>query len=160
MGIVVTRKELKAIRDTLRREKKKVVFTNGVFDIIHRGHIEYLLKARAAGDFLIVGMNTDSSVQHIKGDNRPIVNQGDRAFVLSNLLPVDYVCLFDEDTPLTLIADIIPDVLVKGADWNLDAIVGKEIVEQAGGKVATIEFIPNRSTTSIIDRILERFSSR
>src|SRR5208283_1211365 len=119
MGIVVTRKELKAIRDTLRREKKKVVFTNGVFDIIHRGHIEYLLKARAAGDFLIVGMNTDSSVQHIKGDNRPIVNQGDRAFVLSNLLPVDYVCLFDEDTPLTLIADIIPDVLVKGADWNL-----------------------------------------
>ena len=160
MGIVVTREELKAIRHTLRREKKTVVFTNGVFDIIHRGHIEYLLKARAAGDILIVGMNTDSSVHRIKGDKRPIVHQDDRAFVLSNFLPVDYVCLFDEDTPLALITDIVPDVLVKGADWNLDAIVGKDVVEGTGGKVATIEFVPNRSTTSIIDRILERFPSR
>lgn len=160
MGTVVTREELKSIRDTLRRKNKKVVFTNGVFDIIHRGHIEYLQKARSAGDVLIVGMNTDASVHRIKGDKRPIVDQNDRAFVLSNLLPVDYVCLFDEDTPLSLITDIVPDILVKGADWNLNAIVGKDIVEKAGGTVATIEFIPNRSTTSIIDRILERFSGR
>ena len=160
MGTVVTREELKSIRGTLRRKNKKVVFTNGVFDIIHRGHIEYLQKARSAGDVLVVGMNTDASVHRIKGDKRPIVDQNDRAFVLSNLLPVDYVCLFDEDTPLSLITDIVPDVLVKGADWNLNAIVGKDIVEKAGGTVATIEFIPNRSTTSIIDRILERFSGR
>ena len=160
MGTVVTREELKSIRDTLRRKNKKVVFTNGVLDIIHRGHIEYLHKARSAGDVLVVGMNTDATVHRIKGDKRPIVDQNDRAFVLSNLLPVDYVCLFDEDTPLSLITDIVPDILVKGADWDLNAIVGKDIVEKAGGTVATIEFIPNRSTTSIIDRILERFSSR
>lgn len=160
MGSVVKLEELKAIRTSLRQQNKKVVFTNGVFDIFHRGHIEYLLRAKALGDVLIVGMNSDSSVQRIKGDKRPIVNEIDRAFVLSNLIPIDYVCLFDEDTPHNLIAAVVPDILVKGADWNVNDIVGKEIIEKAGGKVMTIDFIPDRSTTSIIDRILERFKSK
>ena len=158
MGRVVTRSELAAARAELRREGKKAVFTNGVFDIIHRGHIEYLAKARAAGDALIVGVNSDASVRRIKGPKRPIVHEADRAFVLASLVPVDYVCLFDEDTPEALIRDIVPDVLVKGADWKIDAIVGKDIVEKAGGRVAVIDFVPNRSTTSIIDRIVDRFA--
>lgn len=160
MGRVVTRAELSAARAELRRERKKAVFTNGVFDIIHRGHIEYLAKARAAGDALIVGLNSDASVRRIKGPKRPVVGEADRAFVLANLVPVDYVCLFDEDTPEALIRDIVPDILVKGADWKIDAIVGKDIVEKAGGRVAVIDFVPDRSTTSIIDRIVERFAGK
>src|SRR5437879_7183716 len=113
MGRVVNRQELRGIRETLRKEKKAVVFTNGVFDIIHRGHVEYLASARRAGDVLVVGMNTDASVRRIKGEKRPIVSEEDRATVLSNVLSVDYVCLFDEDTPRELIAEIVPDVLVK-----------------------------------------------
>jgi rfaE bifunctional protein nucleotidyltransferase chain/domain len=157
MGSVVTLGDLKKIRGALREQKKTVVFTNGVFDILHGGHVEYLNKSKALGDILIVGMNSDSSVRRIKGEKRPIVGEGDRSFVLSNLNAVDYICLFDEDTPLNLISAIVPDILVKGADWNVDAIVGKDVVERAGGKVMTIEFVPDRSTTSIIDRILERF---
>ena len=157
MGKVLNIPELKSFRKALREQKKKVVFTNGVFDIIHRGHIEYLSKAKNLGDVLIVGINTDASVRRIKGDKRPIVSESDRAFVVANLSPVDYVCLFDEDTPLNLISAIVPDILVKGADWKVDDIVGKEVVEKAGGKVITIDFIPDRSTTSIIDRVLERF---
>lgn len=160
MGKVVTLEELITIRTSLRQDKKKVVFTNGVFDIIHRGHIEYLTQAKTLGDILIVGVNTDESVRRIKGDKRPIVEQEDRAFVLANIIPVDYICLFDEDTPEKLIATIVPDVLVKGADWKLPDIVGKEIVEKAGGVVTTINFTPNRSTSSIVDRILTRFNMR
>ncbi|MBI1808140.1 MAG: D-glycero-beta-D-manno-heptose 1-phosphate adenylyltransferase [Ignavibacteria bacterium] len=159
MGIVVTLEELKTIRTSLRRQKKHVVFTNGVFDIIHRGHIEYLTKSKASGDTLVVGINSDESVRRIKGDQRPVVPQEDRAFVVANLTPVDYVCLFNEDTPLALISAIVPDVLVKGADWSIDKIVGREVVEQAGGKVATIEFVPDRSTTNIIERILQKYST-
>jgi rfaE bifunctional protein nucleotidyltransferase chain/domain len=157
-GAVVELNEMKRIRESLHRQKKKIVFTNGCFDIIHRGHIEYLLKAKALGDVLVVGLNTDESVRRIKGEGRPIVTQDDRAFVLANLLPVDYVCPFAEDTPLSLITAIVPDILVKGADWKIDDIVGKDVVELAGGKVETIDFVPNRSTSGIIERILERFS--
>jgi len=159
MGKVINLDDLKGIRHALKLGKRKVVFTNGVFDIIHRGHIEYLSKAKALGDVLIVGVNSDKSVQRIKGDKRPIVSESDRAFIVSNLSPVDYVCLFNEDTPFNLISIVLPDVLVKGADWNVTEIVGKNIVEQEGGKVMTIEFVPDRSTTSIIDRIIERFGS-
>lgn len=159
MGRVLQVDEVKAVRESLRRQNKKVVFTNGVFDIIHRGHIEYLAKAKAAGNALIVGINSDASVKRIKGDKRPIVSENDRAFVVANLTPVDYVCLFEEDTPYSIISEILPDVLVKGADWKINDIVGKDIVEQAGGVVTTIDFVPDRSTTSIIERILERFSS-
>jgi D-glycero-beta-D-manno-heptose 1-phosphate adenylyltransferase len=160
MGKVLSIQELKTARESLRQKNKKVVFTNGVFDIIHRGHIEYLLKARELGDALVVGLNSNSSVKRIKGEKKPIVNENDRAFILSNLNPVDYVCLFDDDTPLNLITEILPDVLVKGADWSVNNIIGKDIVEKSGGKVMTIDFVPDRSTTSIIDIILDRFSSK
>jgi len=160
MGTVVSLDELKNIRASLREQQKKVVFTNGVFDILHRGHVEYLNKSKSLGDILIVGMNSDASVHRIKGEKRPIVDEHDRAFVLSNLIAVDFVCLFHEDTPLRLISEIGPDILVKGADWDIHAIVGKDVVEHRGGKVMTIDFTPDRSTTSIIDRILQRFGSQ
>jgi len=153
MGEVVTYTKLLKIRERLKSEKKKIVFTNGVFDIVHRGHVEYLTKARALGDVLLVGINTDASVQRLKGPERPIVSQDDRAFVLAALRVVDYVCLFDEDTPYNLIKAVVPDVLVKGSDWSINEIVGKDIVEAAGGKVQTIDFVPNRSTTNIIQKI-------
>ena len=145
-------------RQELRAQKRKLVFTNGVFDIIHRGHVEYLQRAKSLGDFLLVGMNSDASVRRIKGDKRPIVQEEDRAFVLSHLNPVDYVCVFEEETPLKLISQVLPDVLVKGADWSLESIVGKDVVEKSGGVVRTIDFVPERSTTNIIDIILERYS--
>ncbi len=157
MGRIVNKEELIAIRDLQKKQNQKVVFTNGVFDIIHRGHVEYLLKAKSAGDVLIVGLNSDASVRKIKGEKRPIVPHNDRAFVLANLCPVDFVCIFEEETPLNLIEAIIPDVLVKGADWNIENIVGKDIVEANGGKVATIEFIQDRSTTNIVDTIIKRY---
>ncbi|MBI4548812.1 MAG: D-glycero-beta-D-manno-heptose 1-phosphate adenylyltransferase [Ignavibacteriae bacterium] len=160
MGYVVSWEEVKTIRESLRKEQKRVVFTNGCFDIIHRGHIEYLTKAKSLGDALVVGVNTDASARRIKGNGRPIVPQEDRAFIVAHLSPVDYVCTFDEDTPLSLIKVLLPDVLVKGADWNVNDIVGKDVVEQAGGRVETIDYVPDRSTTSIIERILERFSRR
>jgi len=159
MGKVLNIHELKSVRETLRRQNKKVVFTNGVFDIIHRGHIEYLTKAKSLGDVLVVGVNTDSSVHRIKGDKRPIISEEDRAYIVANLSPVDYVCLFGEDTPSDLISTIVPDILVKGADWNINEIVGKDVVEKSGGKVMIIDFIPDRSTTSIIDLIIERFAA-
>jgi rfaE bifunctional protein nucleotidyltransferase chain/domain len=153
MGEVITRTDVVKIRERWKREGKKVVFTNGCFDIIHRGHVEYLTKAKALGDILIVGMNTDASVRRLKGPERPVVCQEDRALVLAALRVVDYVCLFDEDTPYELIKAVIPDVLVKGSDWKIDSIVGKDIVEAAGGKVQTIDFVSNRSTTNIIEKI-------
>jgi rfaE bifunctional protein nucleotidyltransferase chain/domain len=150
--------ELKAIRSKLKAGGKKVVFTNGVFDLIHSGHVDYLLKAKNLGDVLIVGLNSDDSVRRIKGDKRPILKQTERAFIISNLKPVDYVIFFDEDTPEKLISEIIPDVLVKGADWAVDKIVGKEIVEKNGGKVMNIEFVNEQSTSKIIDLIVQRYS--
>ena len=153
MGNVVTQIDLVKIREKLKRDKRKVVFTNGCFDIVHRGHVEYLTKAKALGDVLFVGINTDASVRRLKGATRPIICQDDRAFVLAALRVVDYVCLFDEDTPHELIKAVVPDVLVKGSDWTIDSIVGKDIVEMAGGTVQTIDFVPNRSTTDIIKKI-------
>ena len=158
MGKITEVKELQRIRTALRDGRKKVVFTNGCFDIIHRGHVEYLTKAKSFGDVLIVGMNSDASARRIKGEKRPIVPEVDRAFIIANLSCVDYVCIFDEDTPYEIIKAIVPDVLVKGADWKMNEIVGKDIVEQAGGVVSTIEFVPNRSTTDIIERVLKAYS--
>lgn len=153
MGKVVGLEELLVIRKRIKNEGKRVVFTNGCFDIVHRGHVEYLRKAKALGDVLVVGINTDSSVRRIKGPGRPVVDEDDRAYVLAALSPVDFVCLFGEDTPYELIRVLVPDVLVKGADWPIEKVVGKEIVEAAGGSVQTIEFLPNRSTTGILERI-------
>jgi D-beta-D-heptose 7-phosphate kinase/D-beta-D-heptose 1-phosphate adenosyltransferase len=158
MGRIVSLEELKPIRDRLRKENKRVVFTNGVFDILHRGHVEYLIEAKALGEILIVGVNSDDSVRCLKGEGRPIVVEQDRAFLVANLSSVDFVCVFQDDTPLRLISTLLPDVLVKGADWNTDDIVGRDIVENAGGIVKTITLTPGRSTTSIINRIIERFS--
>jgi D-glycero-beta-D-manno-heptose 1-phosphate adenylyltransferase len=155
MGNVVSKSRLIEIRADYKRDGKKVVFTNGCFDILHRGHVEYLQKAKSLGDILIVGLNTDASVRRLKGAVRPIVCEEDRAVVLSALSAVDHVCLFDEDTPFEIIRDLVPDVLVKGADWAIEKVVGKDIVEHAGGVVRTIEFLPDRSTTSIIDRIAQ-----
>jgi rfaE bifunctional protein nucleotidyltransferase chain/domain len=153
MGHVIAPIDAPKIRMQLKGEGKKIVFTNGCFDIIHRGHVEYLTKAKALGDVLFVGMNTDRSVKRLKGPQRPIIGEDDRAYVLAALNAVDYVCLFDEDTPYELIKVVVPDILVKGSDWAIDAIVGKDIVESAGGRVQTIDFVPNRSTTDIIKKI-------
>lgn len=156
MGVVLSRTELVGIRKQLKMAGTRVVFTNGCFDIIHRGHVDYLTKAKALGDVLVVGVNTDSSVQRLnKGPGRPVVEEDDRAAVMAALVPVDYVCLFDEDTPYELIKSLVPDVLVKGADWAVNDVVGKDVVESAGGSVQTIAFLPNRSTSKIISKIAE-----
>lgn len=149
--------EIKKLRQQFKEENKKVVFTNGVFDILHSGHVDYLAKSKSLGDILIVGLNSDKSVKKIKGDKRPIINESERAFVLSNLRAVDYVTLFDEETPKELIEILVPDILVKGADWQMDKIVGKDIVEKNGGEVKTIKFVSDQSTSKIIKSILEKY---
>jgi len=158
MSSAISLPELKTNRLKLKASKKKVVFTNGVFDLIHAGHVDYLTKAKELGDVLIVGLNSDNSVKRIKGEKRPILTQEERAFVLSKLKPVDYVIFFDEDTPEKLISELVPDVLVKGADWTIDKIVGKEVVEKNGGEVKAIEFVNDQSTSKIIDLIIKRYS--
>jgi len=134
----------------------RVVFTNGCFDILHRGHTDYLARAKALGDVLVVGVNTDRSVRGLKGDARPIVPEDDRAAVLAALAAVDLVCLFDEPTPYELVTAVEPDVLVKGAGYSEDTIVGADVVRARGGLVEALEETPGRSTRSIIERILER----
>lgn len=151
--------EIKAIRKKLKDQKKKVVFTNGCFDLIHAGHVDYLTKARELGDVLIVGLNSDTSVKRIKGNKRPILMEKERSFIISSLKPVDYVVLFNEDTPANLITEIIPDILVKGADWAVENIVGKDIVESNGGQVKTIRFVNDQSTSKIINSILDKYRS-
>ena len=150
--------ELVSIRKELKKQNKKVVFTNGCFDILHAGHVDYITKAKEKGDVLIVAVNSDSSTKRIKGPTRPIVPQNERAFIISSLKPVDYVFIFEEDTPYEVIKKIVPDVLIKGADWAPDKIVGKDIVEANGGKVETIEFVNDQSTTNIIKTVLDRFN--
>lgn len=151
---------LRRERDRLRRLRRRVVFTNGTFDILHRGHVEYLQRARALGDTLIVGLNTDASIRRIKGPRRPLNPQGDRAAVLAGLAAVDYVVFFSGDTPAHLIRTLLPDVLVKGADWAPDAIVGADIVTAHGGTVRTIPLTRGRSTTALIRRVLRTHRGR
>ncbi len=158
MKTIYSREEMIAVRKQLKADGKKVVFTNGCFDILHAGHVDYLAKTRACGDVLILGLNSDSSVRNIKGEKRPIVPEGERAYILANLKSVDYVTLFDEPTPFELLNTLIPDILVKGADWSIENIVGRDIVEANGGSVQTIEFINQQSTTNIIKTVLERYS--
>jgi len=158
-------KVLAKIATKLRAEGKIVVFTNGCFDILHSGHVQYLEKAKDTGDYLIVGLNSDSSVRKIKGKNRPIVSESDRAEVLAGLQSVDFVVLFGQDTPLKTIQALKPDVLIKGGDWSKDKIVGADFVIKHGGRVETVTLKAGRSTTNIIERIKkqvlnERDSSR
>lgn len=155
--MVLKAEEFLHIRKELKEKNKKIVFTNGCFDILHAGHVDYLNKAKLLGDVLLVALNSDSSIRRIKGPKRPIVNQEERAFIMSNLKCVDYVTFFDEDTPAEIIARIVPDILVKGADWNIDKIIGKDLVEANGGEVKTIEFINFQSTSKIIETIIERY---
>lgn len=155
---ILSKKEIIEVRKKLKLENKKVVFTNGCFDILHAGHVDYLNKAKAAGDILIVALNSDKSTRSIKGEKRPIVNERERGFIMANLKAVDFVTFFDEDTPAEIIRDLIPDILIKGADWDINKIVGKDIVEANGGEVKTIEFVNFQSTTNIIDTVLERYS--
>ncbi len=135
--------------------ERTVVFTNGCFEFLHPGHVEYLTQARALGDVLVVGLNSDASVRRLKGAGRPLVDEADRATVLAGLRSVDAVTLFDEDTPLELISALLPDVLVKGGDYNLDEIVGREAVERAGGEVRVLPFVEGYSTTEIMTRLRE-----
>jgi D-glycero-beta-D-manno-heptose 1-phosphate adenylyltransferase len=135
------------------RGKKKIVFTNGCFDLLHVGHIRYLQEAKSQGDVLIVGVNADASVKKIKGSERPIQNEMDRAEILAALGAVDYVCLFNEDTPEKLIGLVKPDVLVKGGDWPIDKIVGSQFVLSYGGSVRSLQFVDGRSTSSIVEKL-------
>ncbi|MCH7932986.1 MAG: D-glycero-beta-D-manno-heptose 1-phosphate adenylyltransferase [Gemmatimonadetes bacterium] len=135
--------------------ERRLVFTNGCFELLHPGHVEYLTQARALGDVLVVGLNSDASVRRLKGAGRPLVEEADRAAVLAALRSVDVVTLFDEDTPLELISALLPDVLVKGGDYDLDEIVGREAVERAGGEVRVLPFVEGYSTTEIMTRLKE-----
>jgi len=151
--MVIKRSELPIYISALKAQKKSIVFTNGCFDILHIGHIHYLEAAKSLGDVLIVGLNTDKSVSDLKGPDRPINQQDDRANVLSALRAVDVVVLFDESTPLSLISEIMPDILVKGGDYTLETIVGADIVLAHHGKVEIIPFVDGKSTSSIINKI-------
>jgi len=152
---IKTQKELKRVIAYLRKQGKKIVFTNGCFDILHYGHIKYLQDAKGLADVLVLGLNSDSSVKKIKGSARPINKQLDRARVLSALSCVDYLTIFSEDTPLKLIRLIQPDVLVKGGDWQAEKIVGADFVKSRGGKVMAIPYIKGYSTTQQIKKIRE-----
>lgn len=153
MGKVVSQQELIRITTQAKRGGRRVVFTNGCFDLLHPGHIRCLSQARALGDLLVVAVNSDASVRGNKGDDRPLVPEQDRVEVVAGLASVDYVTIFDEATPRSLIAKLLPDVLVKGADWGPGQIAGREEVEAAGGRVVSIPLAPGYSTTSLINRI-------
>lgn len=150
---IVPLSALKAACARSRSKKGRVVFTNGCFDILHAGHVKYLRKAKALGDILVLGLNSDSSVRRIKGPSRPVVGQKDRAAVVSSLGCVDYVTVFGEDTPIKVIKAVRPDILVKGADWKAGSIAGADFVKSYGGRVATIPLVKGRSTSDIIRRI-------
>jgi len=150
----MTRDDAVALVDRARRSGQTIVFTNGVFDVLHPGHVRYLRDARALGDLLIVGVNSDRSSRALgKAPDRPINPESERAEVLAALASVDAVVVFDEDTPHAIITALQPDILVKGADWGADAIVGRDVVEARGGRVVRIELAPGYSTTAIIDRV-------
>ena len=155
MHNIIPIQDIESFVNNLRQKNAsvRIVFTNGIFDILHRGHVTYLEEAKSLGDILILGLNSDESARRLKGKDRPFVDQDDRAFVLSRLESVDIVCIFEDDTPINLIKKIKPDVLVKGGDYNLSEIVGRDFVESNGGKVCTISFIIGKSTTNLINKI-------
>jgi len=153
VGEVLPREALAERLAGLKEDGKAIVFTNGCFDILHRGHVHYLERARALGDVLVVGVNTDRSVRGLKGPGRPVTSECDRAYVVAALRVVDYVCLFDEATPYELIRELLPDVLVKGAGYTEETIVGADLVRARGGRVVAIEPLEGRSTSVIIERI-------
>jgi D-glycero-beta-D-manno-heptose 1-phosphate adenylyltransferase len=157
LGHIYTREQLIALRTDWKRAGKKVVFTNGCYDVLHPGHIRLLEAARTLGDVLILALNTDASVQRLKGPTRPLISQDQRAELTSALAAVDAVTFFDEDTPRDLIAAVLPDILIKGADWA-HFIAGREEVEAAGGQVLALPLEPGYSTTGILEEVLTRAS--
>ncbi|MDY6988228.1 MAG: D-glycero-beta-D-manno-heptose 1-phosphate adenylyltransferase [Thermodesulfobacteriota bacterium] len=157
---IIEKGELKTRALALKRAGKIIVFTNGCFDLLHIGHVQYLKAAKAQGDILVVGLNSDSSVRKIKGPNRPVVPENERAEVLAALACVDMVTIFEERDPLTTIGTIVPDVLVKGADWAEDAIVGRDVVEAAGGRVVRVPLTAGASTTRVIETILANYGGK
>ncbi|MDO5760708.1 MAG: D-glycero-beta-D-manno-heptose 1-phosphate adenylyltransferase [Bacteroidota bacterium] len=150
---ILDNKRLEGILELLKIKGKTIVFTNGCFDLLHQGHIDYLARTKDLADVLIVGLNTDTSIKRIKGEKRPIQDENSRAIIMASLCFVDYVVLFEEDTPYNLIKTIQPNVLVKGADYKQEEIVGYDIVKAKGGKVKTLEYLQNHSTTNIINKI-------
>jgi D-beta-D-heptose 7-phosphate kinase/D-beta-D-heptose 1-phosphate adenosyltransferase len=154
------RKNLRKIIEGLKKEGKRIVFTNGCFDLLHVGHVRYLESAKALGNVLIIGINSDPSVRGLKGPLRPILPLEERAEILSGLGCVDYVTVFDEPTPLELITLIQPHVLVKGGDWTREDVVGRDVVEGSGGEVVILPFVPGSSTTNIIETILKRHEKK
>jgi D-beta-D-heptose 7-phosphate kinase/D-beta-D-heptose 1-phosphate adenosyltransferase len=156
---IKTRKQLQTLVKKLRAKGRRIVFTNGCFDILHIGHVRYLEKAKSLGDILIVALNSDHSVRLIKGPQRPVISEKERAEVIAALGCVDYVILFDEPDPKGLIADLLPDVLVKGGDWSKEKILGSDTVQATGGKVVTIPMVPQVSTTRIINAIIKKYGN-
>jgi len=154
------RRELLKIIKDLRTKGKRIVFTNGCFDLLHIGHVRYLEKAKALGDVLVVGVNSDASVRKLKGPKRPILPEEERAGILSGLGCVDYITIFSEIDPLKLIASLRPNVLVKGGDWTKEQTVGKEVVERSGGEVVILPFVKGSSTSNLIHTILKRYEKR
>lgn len=154
-------KTLDVLTPVITAEKargSKIVFTNGCFDLLHAGHVKYLQKARALGDILILGLNSDASVRRLKGEKRPLIGEEERAHIMAALNCIDYVIIFDEDTPLALITALKPDILAKGGDYTLDGVVGRDFVESTGGRVELVSFVDGKSTTNIIERVLELYS--
>lgn len=156
MAQVLTLDELLTARAQLRQTGRRVVFTNGCFDLLHPGHVRYLQEARALGEALIVALNSDRSVRELKGPSRPILKEAERAEVMAALACVDFVTIFDEPTPREIITALLPDILVKGGDWSIDTIIGREEVEAAGGVVRSLPFVDGVSTSEIISRIAQR----
>lgn len=157
--VILGRDELRRVRERLRAEGRRLVFTNGCFDLLHVGHVRYLGEARSLGDALLVAINSDASVRALKGAGRPLVCESERAEVLAALEAVDFVTVFDEESPRSLIAELVPDVLVKGGDYGLAEIHGREEVEAAGGRVLSLPFVEGASTTGIIERIKETMNA-
>jgi D-beta-D-heptose 7-phosphate kinase/D-beta-D-heptose 1-phosphate adenosyltransferase len=152
----LTAEQMLAERDRLRTAGKRLVFTNGVFDLLHVGHVRYLAHARELGDALVVAINSDRSVRELKGPDRPVFDENERAEILAALRHVDYVVVFDDISPRVLIGRLLPDVLVKGGDYQIDEIHGREEVEAAGGKVIPLPFVPGASTTSLLERMKKK----
>ncbi|MFH1223770.1 MAG: D-glycero-beta-D-manno-heptose 1-phosphate adenylyltransferase [Pseudomonadota bacterium] len=155
MTKIIRTNDVETLCQELRSRGKKIVFTNGCFDLVHAGHIDYMEKAKKLGDVLFVGVNSDSSVKRIKGEKRPIVSESFRLRLLEGLSSIDHICIFNEDTPLELIKKVKPDILVKGEDWKDKGVVGEDLVRSYGGKVKLIELLPGISTSSIIEKILK-----
>jgi D-beta-D-heptose 7-phosphate kinase/D-beta-D-heptose 1-phosphate adenosyltransferase len=157
---IKAKEDLRRIVNNLKAKGKRIVFTNGCFDLLHVGHIRYLEEAKALGDILVVGINSDRSVRNIKGPLRPILPEEERAEILSGLGCVDYITIFDEADPLELISSLQPRILVKGGDWTKETTVGKEVVERSGGEVIILPFVQGASTSNLIEAILERYEKR